>query len=197
MRLTAALIALISLGLAGHDRSEIRLENEHVRVVESLYEPGAEREIAKGVWQKGKKAALGILFMVSMATIMANAGMTRSLAEWLAGAVPSDLYAFVSTTIGALGAFMTGSNTNSNAVFAALQMDTAALLSLSVPMVLATQTASAAIASVLAPAKIIVGASTVGMSGDEGRVLRNLVLYGGALLLLIAILAFIFLRAGY
>lgn len=155
---------------------------------------GAARTSVINVRKKGLNPAIGILSMVAMATIMANAGMTRTLAEWLAGAVPANLYAFVATAIGALGAFMTGSNTNSNAVFAALQQDTALLLGISVPLVLATQTASAAIASLLAPAKIIVGASTVGMSGDEGTVLRNLLLYGGILLLLIAVLSFVLLN---
>jgi lactate permease len=162
-----------------------------------LYQAGVERAILKGVRQKGTKAALGILSMVAMATIMSNAGMTRMLAEWLSQAVPPDLYTIVATAIGALGSFMTGSNTNSNAVFGTLQMDTALLLGLSVPLVLGAQTAAAAIASLLAPAKIIVGASTVGMSGDEGTVLRNLLVYGGILLLLIAALAFVFARLGY
>jgi lactate permease len=76
-------------------------------------------------------------------------------------------------------------------------MDTAQLMGLSLAMVLAIQTASASIASLLAPAKILVGASTVGISGDEGLVLRSLLLYGGALLLLIAVLGFILLQLGY
>ncbi len=161
------------------------------------YRPGAGRAILADTLTQGIRPALGILSMVGMATIMTCAGMTRALAEWMAGTVPPDLYAFVATAIGALGAFMTGSNTNSNAVFAALQRDTAILMGLSVTMVLGAQTAAAAIASLLAPAKIIVGASTVGLGGDEGTVLRRLLLYGGALLALIAGLAFIFLRLGY
>jgi lactate permease len=120
--------------------------------------------------------------------------MIRTLAEWMSDAVPPDLYAFVATAIGSLGAFMTGSNTNSNAVFGALQMDTATLIGLSVPVVLGIQTASAALCSLLAPAKIIVGASTVGMSGKEGIVLRHLLLYGGALLLLVAVAGFVRLQ---
>lgn len=159
-----------------------------------FYKDGAAREIIAGVRKKGVRPAIGILSMVAMATVMANAGMTRTLAEWLSGAVSADLYAFVATAIGGIGAFMTGSNTNSNAVFSILQQDTAALLGLSVPLVLGIQTASAAIASLLAPAKIMVGASTVGMGGDEGVVLRSLVLYGGLLLVFIAVMGFALLQ---
>lgn len=161
------------------------------------YRKGAGTEILQGVRKKGVRPAIGILSMVAMAIVMANAGMTQALAVWLSDTVPENLYAFVATTIGALGAFMTGSNTNSNAVFSGLQMETAQLLGLSVSMVLAAQTASAAIASLLAPAKIMVGASTVGMGGDEGTVLRSLLLYGGVLLLLIAVMTFILLQLGY
>jgi len=83
---------------------------------------------------------------------------------------------------------MTGSNTNSNVVFAALQMRTAQLLALSVPIILAAQTAGAALASVAAPTKIVVGASTAGMAGKEGDVLRALIRYTIILILLISLL---------
>jgi len=159
-----------------------------------FYPPNVLPEIIGGVRKKGVRPAIGILSMVAMATVMANTGMTRTLAEWLSNAVSADLFAFVSTMIGALGAFMTGSNTNSNAVFSNLQMDTAALLGLSVPLVLGIQTASAAIASLLAPAKIMVGASTVGMGGDEGTVLRGLLVYGGLILLFIGVMGFAFIQ---
>ncbi|MEQ8673881.1 MAG: L-lactate permease [Aggregatilineales bacterium] len=161
-----------------------------------FYPPNVLPTIISGVRKKGVNPAIGILSMVAMATIMQNAGMTRTLAEWLSNALSADLYAFVATMIGALGAFMTGSNTNSNAVFSNLQMDTAALLGINVALVLGIQNASAALASLLAPAKIMVGASTVGMGGDEGTVLRGLLVYGGFLLLLIATLGFIFIQLG-
>jgi lactate permease len=159
-------------------------------VVRGHLKQDAIKGILRSVYKKGYKTAIGILFMMAMAMIMAGSGMTQTLAEWLSDSVPADLYAFVATIIGALGAFMTGSNTNSNAVFGQLQMETALLLSLDAALVLGIQTAAAAIASLLAPAKIMVGASTVGMAGDEGNVLRSLLLYGGALLLLIAVMGF-------
>ena len=66
---------------------------------------------------------------------------------------------------------------------------------------LALQTASAALASMLAPAKILVGLSTVSRgagagagtpAGAEGQILRQLLKYGGALLLAIIALAALF-----
>ena len=156
---------------------------------------GSSRTLLGGTYQRWRRSALGILTMMMMALVMANAGMTRALAEGLSQAVPAELYGFVATIIGAIGAFMTGSNTNSNAVFGALQRDTALLLGLSVPWVLALQTASGALSSMLAPAKILVGMSTVGIrpgdtEGAEGQALRHLLKYGGLLLLGITLIAY-------
>jgi lactate permease len=83
---------------------------------------------------------------------------------------------------------MTGSNTNSNVVFGGLQQRTAELLGYSVPIILAAQTSGAAIASVMAPTKVVVGASTAGMSGREGDVMRKLIVYAGLLILVISVI---------
>jgi lactate permease len=68
---------------------------------------------------------------------------------------------------------MTGSNTNSNVVFAPLQQQAAQLLGISVTVVLAAQTTGGSLGSMLAPAKIIVGCSTAGLAGREGDVLKK------------------------
>jgi lactate permease len=99
------------------------------------------------------------------------------------GAVNSSLgiiaaYPVISPFIGALGAFLTGSNNNSNVLFAGLQMRTAQLLGLSVSLTLASQTAGGSLGSVMAPAKVIVGCSTVGLGDNEGVVMGKILLYG-------------------
>ncbi len=125
--------------------------------------------------------------MVAMAVIMEHAGMTDRLARGLAEGM-GQLFPLVAPWIGALGAFMTGSNTNSNVVFGALQLRTAQLLGFQVAIILAAQTAGAALASVMAPTKVVVGASTAGMAGREGDVMRKLLLYTSLLVLLISAL---------
>ena len=79
-----------------------------------------------------------------MALTMQHAGMTQLLAEALSAGTGA-LFPLISPFIGALGAFMTGSNTNSNVVFGQLQQQTAVALNLSVPWILAAQTAGGAI----------------------------------------------------
>ncbi|RPI87026.1 MAG: L-lactate permease [Chloroflexi bacterium] len=154
------------------------------------YRPGSVRRILSGMIKRVMGSSVSIVSMIAMAVIMENAGMTDTLARGLAGGVGS-LFPIVAPWIGSIGAFMTGSNTNSNVVFGALQMRTAQLLGLSVPIVLAAQTAGAALASVSAPAKVVVGASTAGMAGKEGDVMRKLAAYTLLLVLLISLLAFL------
>jgi lactate permease len=150
------------------------------------YQPGAAGRIAAATLKGVLGSSLSIAAMVGMASIMAHAGMTDLLARRLAASV-GGAFPLASPFIGALGAFMTGSNTNSNVVFAVLQMRTAELLYIGAPLILAAQTAGGAIGSVLSPAKIVVGASTAGMAGSEGMVMRRMLVYGGALVLLVGI----------
>lgn len=140
-------------------------------------QPGAVGRIKRHTVRRAVRSSVGIATMVGMAVVMQHAGMTRTLAEGVAAAV-GDAFPLASPFIGALGAFMTGSNTNSNVVFGSFQQDAAALLGLNVLIILAAQTAGAALGSVFAPAKVIVGASTVGLGGKEGPVLKKVMVYG-------------------
>jgi lactate permease len=153
-----------------------------------LYKPGAERRIVSGTVRRVMSSSVGIASMVAMAMVMQHAGMTESLARGLAEGV-GQAFPAMAPWIGALGAFMTGSNTNSNVVFAALQMRTAELLGVSVALILAAQTSGGALGSVIAPTKVVVGASTGGMAGREGEVMRKLLVYTGILILLISVVA--------
>jgi lactate permease len=155
-----------------------------------LYKPGAAGRILVGTLQRVMSSSVSIASMVAMAVIMEHAGMTDSLARGLAEGMGA-FYPLVAPWIGALGAFMTGSNTNSNVVFGALQLRTAELLGLTAAIILASQTAGAGLASVIAPTKIVVGASTAGMAGREGEVLRKLLVYTVILVLLVSILTMI------
>lgn len=138
--------------------------------------PGAGGRVLRATVGRMGDSGLGVASMVSMAVIMDHAGMTAALASGLAAAF-GGLYPLAAPWIGALGAFMTGSNTNSNALFTSLQQGTALVLGLPVPAILAGQTAGAAVASVLAPTKLLVASGTVGLGGQEGSILRRLAVY--------------------
>jgi lactate permease len=157
------------------------------------YRAGALRKILTGTFWRVLSSSVSILSMVTMAVVMENAGMTETLAKGLAESL-GEIYPFIAPWIGALGAFMTGSNTNSNVVFGGLQLQTALLLGYPAAIILAAQTAGASLASVMAPTKVVVGASTAGMAGREGDVMRKLIIYTGSLVLLVSLLTAIAVR---
>jgi lactate permease len=146
-------------------------------------------EIVKKTAKGSLKSTIGIFTLIAMAVTMQHAAMTQILAEALsAGTGP--VFPFISPFIGALGAFMTGSNTNSNVVFGGLQLETATALGLAAALILAAQTAGGAIGSLFAPAKVIVGCSTV-EGAQDGKVLRRAITYGLAIIALIGVLTWL------
>jgi len=142
-----------------------------------FYKPHALKTILQKTVKSGVPTSLGIVSMVCFAMIMDHCGMIVILAEGISRVFGS-IYPLVAPWIGLLGAFMTGSNTNSNVVFGVLQQETAQLAGLSAALILAAQTTGGALGSMIAPAKILVGCSTVGLSGKEGPVLKATLRYG-------------------
>lgn len=149
---------------------------------------GAHRQIPGAVTKSATNASLGILSMVGLATIMMHSGMTNLLARGISESVSRVVYPAVVPFLGALGGFITGSNNNSNVLFGVLQMETAKLMKLSVPLIVSAQTAGGSLGSVMSPAKVIVGCSTVGLSNQEGPVLKKIMAYGSIPLLVTALL---------
>jgi lactate permease len=159
------------------------------------YRPGVGRRIVRQTIKSAVPSSIGIASMVGFAVAMDNSGMTRVLAEGISHAA-GGVFPLVSPFVGLLGAFMTGSNTNSNVVFSAMQQQTAQLLGISVPVILASQTAGGAVGSMLAPSKVIVGCSTAGLAGKEGDVLKKSLLPGLLITGLIGVLAWAAILSG-
>ena len=154
------------------------------------------KTILKNTAKKSTDTTIAIFTMVGIAVIMSHTQMTAILAEGISKAFNQNLFPFVSPFIGAIGAFITGSNNNSNVLFAALQMRTAELLGLSVPLILGAQSAGGALGSMMAPAKVILGCATVGLEGKEGEVIGKILIYGMGLVALIGVLTLIFSNLG-
>ncbi len=156
---------------------------------------GEVKAVLGKVVRGGLSSTLGILSMVALASTMDHAGMITLLAREMAGAAGAFL-PLISPFIGALGAFVTGSNTNANVLFAALQQEAANALGYSVPLILAAQNAGAAIGSTFAPAKIIVGCSTVDMEKGEGETIRQLLRYDLPVIAVLALLTWVLTNTG-
>jgi len=148
-------------------------------------------ETAHGAFQP----TLAIFVMLGIATTMSHVGMNNILAKGMSQVFNAHFFPIISPFIGALGSFITGSNNNSNVLFGLLQMQTAQLLNLSVPLILAAQTAGASLGSIIMPAKVMVGCSTVGLTGKENTVIGKLLIFGMIPILIVAMLTF-FLSIG-
>jgi lactate permease len=137
-------------------------------------------EVCADTFRQIRGAAIAIAFGVSMVYLYRNTGVNAALtaksmvyvmAESMAGLF-STSYLAVSPFIGVLGAFMSGSNTVSNMLFAPLQYETAALVKLSPIVVLALQNIGGAAGNMICVNNVVAACATTGVAGNEGRIIR-------------------------
>lgn len=134
---------------------------------------------------------IALVAMLGLSRVMVHAGMIDRLAQ-AAAELAGDAWPLFAPFVGVLGTFVTGSATASNILFTDFQQATAVNLELPVLLIVAAQGFGAAVGNIICPHNIIAGCATVGLTGQEGAVLRKTllacmiyVLLGGALLLLL------------
>ncbi|MBP8675170.1 L-lactate permease [Acetomicrobium sp.] len=157
-----------------------------------IWKAGMFKKLLSKVVKGGVNSSIATTSMVLMAFIMVESGMTYMLAKGVADALGS-IYPIFIPLVGVLGAFMTGSNTNSNVMFGAFQVQVANILGISTLISAAAQTAGGSIGSMLAPSKVIVGTSTVGLTGREGEVIGKTLRYCVTLALILGIVGWVML----
>lgn len=150
------------------------------------WKAGAAGRAWRATVRQTTSTTIGVSLMVMMALVLADAGMAALLADAAEG-MGSVLYLAVSPLIGLLGAFVTGSNTNSNVMFGPLQSYASQALGLSALLVAAAQTLGGSLGSGVAPDKALIGVSVVGKGAREGEVMRRALPYGLLGVLLVGI----------
>jgi len=138
--------------------------------------------ILRATVQRAVPVSIGILLMVGVSTMLSYSGMTARLGEGLTASV-GGAFPAIAPWLGAVGAFLTGSNTNSNLMFTPLQQTMARALGVREDILLAGQTGGGAVGSVLSPAKVGMGSMAFASGLKEGDVIRKLLLPIGILLL--------------
>ena len=143
----------------------------------------------KGALNQVKGAAIALLFGVAMVNIfrytsmpaeMVPAGvaegvsysMLYSMAKGLAD-IAGGAYLVIAPFIGVLGAYMSGSNTVSNTLFASLQFTTAGLVGLPYVLVVALQNNGGAIGNMVCVNNVVSACATTGTNGNEGKIIRT------------------------
>jgi lactate permease len=127
-------------------------------------------------------AGFVLLFTVPMVRILINSGvnagdlpsMPIAMARYVADSV-GGIYPLLAPTVGALGAFLAGSNTVSNMMFSQFQFGVAQSLGISGAMVVAIQAVGAAAGNMVAIHNVVAASATVGLLGREGVTLRKTV----------------------
>lgn len=128
-------------------------------------------------------AGFVLLFAVPMVRIYINSGININgltgmpivMAEWVAENV-GRIYPLFAPSIGALGAFIAGSNTVSNLMFSFFQFGVAERLMMPTTMMVALQAVGAAAGNMIAIHNVVAASATVGYLGNEGIVLRKTII---------------------
>ncbi|MBK3745867.1 L-lactate permease, partial [Paraburkholderia aspalathi] len=129
--------------------------------------------VISGLISSAVPASVPIIAFLTMASIMKLSGQNTMLALGIAAIAPAYVFAFLANGIGILGAFITSSSTSSQVLFSELQVTLAKAKGLPEATILAAQSAGGAIGNAIAPANVVMGASTTGINGQEGAILRK------------------------
>lgn len=127
--------------------------------------------------------AVALVFAVPMVRVLIRSGINESglpsmpvaLAEW-AASVAGDTWPVFAPFIGAIGAFVAGSNTVSNLTFSQFQWSTAREIGVPPETVVAAQAVGGAGGNPVAIHNIVAASATVGLLGREGDFVRITVL---------------------
>ena len=114
---------------------------------------------------------LTVLFIVGLAYLYNYSGMAYTLGA--AVAQTGAIFPVVSSFLGWAACFLSGSDTASNLLFGNLQVAAAHQLNLSPVLMAATNSSGAVTGKMISPQNIAIGVTTVGMVGEEGKVLHG------------------------
>jgi len=112
-----------------------------------------------------------ICLVLALAKIMSAAHMTSTLADALVS-LSGKWYCAVSTLVGSLGGFVTGSGTSSNVLFGSLQASVGATEAEKF-LFAAANVMGAGIGKMLCPQSIVLGCAAAGLAGKESEIMKK------------------------
>ncbi|WP_315292453.1 L-lactate permease [Hoylesella loescheii] len=124
-----------------------------------------------------RKTTVTIISLVALAAIMNYAGMILVIADTLAN-ITGKAYPLFAPLIGAIGTFVTGSDTSSNILFAKLQANVATQLHHADPnWIVASNTTGATGGKMISPQSIAIATAACDMQGQDGEILKSALPY--------------------
>ncbi len=141
----------------------------------------------KEAFKESSQVMLGagfvLVFTIPLVRILINSGVNASgfdsmpvaMANFVASSV-GDIYPLFAPMIGALGAFIAGSNTVSNMMLSQFQFGVANALGISTAFMVALQAVGAAAGNMIAIHNVVAASATVGLLDQEGETLRRTII---------------------
>ncbi|MEU4219276.1 L-lactate permease, partial [Actinoplanes sp. NPDC026623] len=133
-----------------------------------------------------RHAIVTVMAVLALAYVLNQSGQTNTLGEFLAAA--GGVFIFLSSILGWTGVAVTGSDTSSNALFGALQVQAASRAGLDPVLLAAANSSGGVLGKMISPQNLAIAASAVGMAGREGDIFRRVVGWSLLLLLVMCVL---------
>ena len=148
------------------------------------------RQFGRALGESGRAlagAAVALVFAVPMVRIFIESGVNDTTGLEQLKSMPTELAKAVELTvgtawpacsavIGALGAFVAGSNTISNMTFSLFQFQVAQRLGMSPVFMVALQAVGGAAGNMICVHNIVAASATVGLLGQEGELIRKTII---------------------
>jgi lactate permease len=129
------------------------------------------REAASESFRQARLPTVTVMLIVGLAYLYNYSGMAYTLGAAMSRLGPA--FPIASSYLGWIACFLSGSDTASNLLFGNLQVAAAQQLHLSPVLLAATNSSGGVISKMISPQNIAVGVTTVGLVGQEGRILRS------------------------
>jgi lactate permease len=133
-----------------------------------------------------RHAIVTVMAVLALAYVLNQSGQTNTLGQFLAAA--GGVFIFLSSILGWIGVAVTGSDTSANALFGALQVQTAAKAGLDPLLLAAANSSGGVLGKMISPQNLAIAASAVGMAGKEGDIFRRVVGWSLVLLLIMCVI---------
>jgi lactate permease len=127
-----------------------------------------------------------VMAVLALAYVLNLSGQTNTLGAFLAAA--GGAFVFLSAILGWIGVAVTGSDTSANALFGALQVQTAAKAGLDPLLLAAANSSGGVMGKMISPQNLAIAAAAVGMAGREGEIFRKVLGWSLVLLLFMCVL---------
>ena len=159
-----------------------------------LIQGGRVKDLLVLLWRSVvqlRKTIVTVICLVGFSSIMETSGMINQLAVALSAATGA-LYPLFAPPIGALGTFLTGSDTSANILFGKLQAGVAGHIGVDPNWLSAANTAGATGGKIISPQSIAIATSACDEQGKEGSILKAALPYALVYVVITGVVVYVF-----